>query len=119
MKPATGDINRELLELTESFANGDIDPAEFRRQRRELVCEWTGEPAPQLDQELPDEDDTQPALKPITDKDIADAKPSDQPAGAPPPVRQSLRGWWITAVLLLVAAAGAGALLWFILRRSV
>ena len=109
MRPATDEINRELLALTESFAEGAIGPAEFRRSRRELVCTWTGEAVPQMDQDLPDEDDTQPALKPITDQDIAAAKP----------VAAGRRGWWFTMLLLLVAFAGTVALLWFVLRRSV
>lgn len=110
MKPATDEINRELLVLTEAFADASIGPAEFRRRRRELVCSWTGEAVPLMDQALPDEDDTQPALKPITDQDIAAAKPAAAPGR---------RGWWFTILLLLVAGAGAAALLWFVLRRSV
>ncbi|MEE4249705.1 MAG: hypothetical protein V2I38_03890 [Alcanivoracaceae bacterium] len=121
MTLAADDINRELLALTESFADGAVGPAEFRRRRRELICDWTGEDVPQIDLDLPAEDDTQPALKPITDKDIAAAK---QSAVAPSvevtaPPRRSYWGWWVTGLLLLIAAGGAVSLLWFVLRRSV
>lgn len=124
MKLASEGINRDLLALTESFAEGAIGPAEFRRSRRELVCAWTGEAVPEIDQGLPAEDDTQPALKPVTDKDIEAAQSapqheSTQSAHAKPAAHRSHLGWWVTGLLLIVAAGGAVALAWFILRRSV
>lgn len=114
-------INHELLVLTESFANGGIGPAEFRRRRRELVCSWTGEALPPLEQVGLSEDDTQPALPAITDEDVAAAKSATEPAVEPPvfaPVSKTL-SVWATVLLLTLAVSGAGAVLWFVLRRSV
>jgi hypothetical protein len=119
---ATGEkLNQDLLALTESFANAAIGPAEFRRRRREIICEWTGQPVPVVDVSAPSEDDTHPGMKAITDKDVRDAARAAKPAAAPAaessgkPIRWGL---WITVLLLLFAFSGAGALIWFVLRRS-
>ena len=121
MKPTHDNVNRDLLALTECFANASIGPAEFRRRRRDLVCSWTGEVVPLPAQAAPSEDDTHPALKAITDEDIAAAAvavPADKGVTEAP--GKSVRwGWWVTGLLLVFAASGAGALLWFVLRRSV
>jgi|SRR5690554_365081 len=112
-------VNHELLVLTNSFANGAIGPAEFRRRRRELVCAWTGESPPQVESAGASEDDTQPMLAAITDEDVAKAVQSvDEPQ---PVVPSQSKAWrlWATVVLLAFALTGAGALLWFVLRRSV
>ncbi len=121
MKNATGEkLNQDLLALTESFANAAIGPAEFRRRRRELICAWTGQPVPELDVSAPSEDDTHPGMKPITDKDVRDAGRAADPATAPSesPGKPTRWGLWVTVLLLLFAFSGAGALIWFVLRRS-
>jgi hypothetical protein len=115
---AAGDkLNQDLLALTESFANAAIGPAEFRRRRREIICQWTGQPVPQVDVSAPSEDDTHPGMKAITDRDVREAA-----RVAEIPVTQEHKpvrwGLWITALLLLFAFSGAGALVWFVLRRS-
>jgi|GEM_PF-2468682 hypothetical protein len=120
---AAGDkLNQDLLALTESFANAVIGPAEFRRRRREIICQWTGQPVPQVDVSAPSEDDTHPGMKAITDKDVRDAAraPAAEPAAvAAEPSGKSIRwGLWVTVLLLLFAFSGAGALVWFVLRRS-
>ena len=120
---AVGDkLNQDLLALTESFANAVIGPAEFRRRRREIICQWTGQPVPQLDASAPSEDDTHPGMKAITDKDVRDAArtPAAEPAVEPVPQSGKPVRWglWITVLLLLFAFSGAGALVWFVLRRS-
>jgi hypothetical protein len=133
MKAPVESVNHELLALTESFANGAIGSIEFRRRRRELICAWTGEPMPE-----PagiSEDDTQPMLAAITDEDVAKAevqvtaetkekaerpKPADMPVlDKPEKTPGSIWRVWATVSLLAFALAGAGALIWFVLRRSV
>lgn len=121
MNTAGEKLNQDLLALTESFANAAIGPAEFRRRRREIICEWTGQPVPQVDVSAPSEDDTHPGMKAITDKDVRDAVRAAKPAAAPAaePSGKPIRwGLWITVMLLLFAFSGAGALIWFVLRRS-
>lgn len=122
MSAAGEKLNHDLLALTESFANAAIGPAEFRRRRREIICQWTGQPVPQVDVSAPSEDDTHPGMKAVTDKDVSDAARAAAAAQAPvagteegKPVRWGL---WITVLLLLFAFSGAGALIWFVLRRS-
>lgn len=120
MKAPVDSVNHQLLALTESFANGAIGPAEFRRRRRELVCGWTGEQAPQAEPVGASEDDTQPMLAAITDEDVAQAQASklvSEPAAAPLP--STAWRFWVTVLLLTFALTGAGALLWFVLRSSV
>ena len=120
---AAGDkLNQDLLALTESFANAAIGPAEFRRRRREIICQWTGQPVPQVDASAPSEDDTRPGMKAITDKDVRDAARAvavEQASNVSTAERKPVRwGVWITVLLLLFAFSGAGALIWFVLRRS-
>lgn len=122
MNAAGEKLNQDLLVLTESFANAAIGPAEFRRRRREIICQWTGQPVPQVDAAAVSEDDTHPGLKAITDKDVHDAArvAVAEPASAPAQqASKSIRwGLWITVLLMLFAFSGAGALIWFVLRRS-
>ena len=120
MNTAGEKLNQDLLALTESFANAAIGPAEFRRRRREIICEWTGQPVPQVDVSAPSEDDTHPGMKAITDKDVRDAARAADPATAPSesPDKPTRWGLWVTVLLLLFAFSGAGALIWFVLRRS-
>lgn len=120
MNAAGEKLNQDLLALTESFANAAIGPAEFRRRRREIICQWTGQPVPEVDVSAPSEVDTHPGMKAITDKDVRAAAAAAEPASAPAqqaskPIRWGL---WITILLLLFAFSGAGALIWFVLRRS-
>jgi hypothetical protein len=113
-------LNRDLLALTESFANAGIGPAEFRRRRRELICSWTGQPVPQPDVSAPSEDDTHPGLKPITDEQIKEAASAPEVAVAAAAENKGVRwGLWVTLLLLVFAFSGAAAVLWFVLRRSV
>ena len=118
---ATGEkLNQDLLALTESFANAAIGPAEFRRRRREIICAWTGQPVPEVDVSAPSEDDTHPGMKAITDKDVQDAASAAAPDTvlSEPSGKPTRWGLWVTVLLLLFAFSGAGALIWFVLRRS-
>ncbi len=115
-------LNQDLLALTESFANAAIGPAEFRRRRREIICEWTGQPVPKVDVSAPSEDDTHPGMKAVTDKDVRDAARAVAAEQVSAPASQASKpirwGLWITVLLMLFAVSGAGALIWFVLRRS-
>lgn len=115
-------LNQDLLALTESFANAAIGPAEFRRRRREIVCQWTGQPVPQVDASAPGETATHPGIKAIADKDVRDAAvaaTAEQGSAEPPQASKPIRwGMWITVLLMLFAFSGAVALIWFVLRRS-
>jgi hypothetical protein len=118
MSRAPEQINQQLLALSESYANAAMGPAEYRRQRRVLICQWTGQALPETGIEHDSEDDTAPKLKAITETDIAMATWAPAAASVPlakaPVHRRPVV--WITLLLLLVALVGAAGLAWFVMR---
>ncbi|MFN3713866.1 MAG: hypothetical protein ACK4SX_09425 [Alcanivoracaceae bacterium] len=118
MSGAPEQINKQLLALTESYANAALGPAEYRRQRRLLICQWTGQMVPETGPDRDSEDDTAPKLKAITETDIAMATWAPTEATAPPAKAPWHRrpAVWITLLLLLVALIGAAGLAWFVMR---
>jgi hypothetical protein len=116
MSTSLEQTNQQLLALTESYANAAVGPAEFRQQRRLLVCQWTGEPVPTAGQGDDSEDHTAPKLKAITDADIAMATwaPTSAAVTVVPLLRRPV--FWATLGLILMAVLGAAGLAWFVLR---
>jgi len=116
------EINQELVAITEAHASGQMDRLEFRRRRRALICQATGEAPPaQSEEEVAaqvSEDDTHPKMAAVTvpspepgeHSEGADTGDADEDTGS------RLSSWKFTILLLLVALAGLGGLLWFILR---
>ena len=93
----TGQLNRQLWSLAERHWQQDLSWDDYRRLRRRLVTEWSGE---QL-QAAPDDMD---ATQPVEVVHIT----IDEPAAKPP--------FWLLAGVLSLALVAALGLLLFILR---
>lgn len=124
------EINQELVSITEAHASGQMDRHDFRRRRRELICQVTGETPPSISEEEQaarvSEDDTHPKMAAVS---VPDPQPADEPDAAveatvaesdesdeKPAGPAKVSYWKLTALVLLVAVAGLAGLLWFILR---
>ena len=123
------EINQELVSITEAHASGQMDRHDFRRRRRELICQVTGETPPSISEEEQaaqvSEDDTHPKMaavsvpdpQPLQEPDaVVEAAVAEPEADEKPAGKAKVSYWKLTAVVLLVAVAGLAGLLWFILR---
>jgi hypothetical protein len=105
----TAQVNEALLALAEEYANAGVGPAEFRRRRRELICQWTGQPVPEMAVES--EERTEPGLQAIVIDEVAMSTTRVEGVGRPAPGQRI-----VIISLLLLAAMGAAGILWFVLR---
>ncbi len=115
-------LNQKLSALVDAYANGSMAAAEYRQQRRALICEFTGQAVPEVEADGSGEQ-THPGVAavkapevgtPVAAAEMPDAVADDSDR-AP---AKSNKGLYIliTAVSLLVALAGAGGLFWYIFR---
>lgn len=108
-------INKQLSSLVDAYANGSMAAAEYRQQRRALICEYTGQPVPEVEAAGSGEQ-TQPAMAAVPDQPVPE---TEQVAPAVDVGKSAGKGLYvlITVVTVLVALAGAGGLFWFIFRE--
>ena len=114
------EINSQLLALTETFSSGSIAMSEFRHRRRELICQFTGQDAPKIDDERSGEA-TQPGMPAVSASSVAQSPkvdadvPTTSTEKASPPSKAVYV--MITVVTLLIAISGFAGLFWFIFRK--
>lgn len=113
------EINAQLLALTETFSSGSIAMSEFRHRRRELICQFTGQDAPEIDDESSGEA-THPGMPavsaPVAQPPEVEAEvPASSNEKASPPSKAVYV--MITVVTLLIAISGFAGLFWFIFRK--
>lgn len=86
-------VNQALKDLGDRFAAGEVTRADYRRLRRQLVAEVSGED--------PDTDD-------------------GPPTGRHPPIKtqtdRRLRFWMVPLLLAVMGLGGVLALIWFLWR---
>lgn len=108
-------VNRELEALAEAYAGGSMAPSEYRRQRRQLICQAIGEQPPEV-QGTGEGEETHPGIAPVTTPEPRHAEGESAAAMQPAAGRRLYRA--LTGVTILIALGGVAGLLWFVFGRA-
>lgn len=119
MSSSIQSVNKQIAELVDAYANGSMAAAEYRHQRRTLICEVLGQPVPEV--ETSDSgDETSPGMQAVQGVEAPDSESvevqADMQANNNVASGKTLY-ILITVVTLLVALTGAGGLFWYIFRE--
>lgn len=117
MNDSTASLNKQISALVDQYANGSLAAAEYRQQRRALICQFTGESLPQVEEDGSG-DATHPGIPAVKAPASTDTAVEPEVSVAPRAAKSNKSLYiLITAVTVLVALAGAGGLFWFIFRE--